>query len=76
MSACLILLCVTDFRRCAYNLFSAVSFIVKEEMSTVLPKIVPLLLLSVKSKEGISLQVGNLDETSVDQYWSKVFGEI
>jgi hypothetical protein len=47
----------SDVRRCSYNLFAAVSSIVKQDMAAVLNKILPLLLLSVNSKEGISLQV-------------------
>lgn len=45
-----------DVRKCAYALFSAVAFVVKDEISIVLQKIVDLMLRSCQSKEGISLE--------------------
>merc|ERR1719153_1355790 len=45
-----------EVRKCAYSLFGAVGSIVKEEMATVMPMCVQLMLKSIQSTEGISLE--------------------
>lgn len=45
-----------DVRKCVYSLFASVAFVVKQEMASVMPKIVAAMLVSVSSKEGISLE--------------------
>jgi len=45
-----------DVRKCAYSLFGAVASVVKEEMVTVMPVCVNLMLKSIQSTEGISLE--------------------
>ncbi|XP_050398948.1 importin-4 [Patella vulgata] len=43
-----------DLRRCVYSLFAAISNLLKTEMSEYLEKIVNYMLLSIKSKEGVT----------------------
>merc|ERR1719350_1028061 len=45
-----------EVRKCAYSLFGAVGSIVKEEMAAVMPLCVQLMLKSIQSTEGISLE--------------------
>merc|ERR550519_326920 len=45
-----------DVRKCAYSLFGAVASVVKEEMATVMPVCVNLMLKSIQSTEGISVE--------------------
>ncbi|XP_029638234.1 importin-4-like isoform X2 [Octopus sinensis] len=45
-----------DLRRCVYGLFASMSVLLKDEMAKYLPEIVPIILSSVKSSEGVQLQ--------------------
>lgn len=45
-----------DVRKCAYALFGAVASVVKEEMASVMPVCVNLMLKSIQSTEGISIE--------------------
>jgi len=45
-----------DVRKCAYSLFGSVASVVKEEMAAVMAPIVDLMLKSIQSTEGISLE--------------------
>ena len=45
-----------DIRKCAYSLYASVAVVAKEAMAPVLPLIIPTMLRSVSSKEGISLE--------------------
>ena len=45
-----------EVRKCAYSLFGAVASVVKEEMAGVMPACVQLMVKSIKSTEGISLE--------------------
>jgi len=48
-----------EIRKCAYALFGAVASVVKEEMATVIGPCVGLMLKSIQSTEGITLEVGD-----------------
>lgn len=48
-----------DVRKCAYNLFGAVASIVKEDMAAVMESCVTLMLKSLQSTEGITLEMNN-----------------
>jgi len=62
-----------DVRKCAYNLFGAVATVVKEKMAPILEPCVTLMLKTVQSTEGVSLELeGNdsnlpLEELSDDE---------
>lgn len=46
-----------DVRKCAYSLFGSVASVVKEEMASVMAACVNLMLKSIQSTEGISLEM-------------------
>jgi len=50
-----------DVRKCAYSLFGAVSYVMKEDMGPVLEECVTLMLKSIQSTEGIHLETGDDD---------------
>lgn len=50
-----------DVRKCAFSLFAAVGFVVKEEIATILPQLTEMLLLSLRSKEGININYSDED---------------
>ena len=50
-----------DLRRCTFGLFASVSVVLKFEMAVYLPKIIPAMIQSIKSTEGV---VANYEDTS------------
>jgi len=50
-----------DVRKCCYSLLASVASIAKEDMQTILPKLVPVVILSVASNEGISFEFKDED---------------
>ncbi|XP_074644690.1 importin-4-like [Tubulanus polymorphus] len=51
-----------DLRRCVYGLFAAISTLLKENMAQYLTSMVPWMIDSVKSTEGVTVHYGNEEE--------------
>ena len=45
-----------DIRKCAFSLFAAVSFVVKEDFNSILPQVADLTMKSMTSNQGISFE--------------------
>ena len=56
-----------DVRKCCYSLMAAVASIMKEGMGDILNKLVPVVILSVSSNEGISFEFKEVSFSC--QYW-------
>ncbi|XP_066910662.1 importin-4-like [Clytia hemisphaerica] len=48
-----------DLRRCTYGLFASISVVLKQNMEQYLPTIFPMMILSLKSNEGIVANYGD-----------------
>jgi len=54
-----------DIRKCAYALFGSVATIVKEDMGAVMEPVVTLMLKTLQSTEGISLEVDGASDSNL-----------